>query len=79
MTDFITHDGKRIPRIVPTLRAMAPGSPAAVSAGCVCPIIDNFDGQGYRGVAGIYVVNCHCPVHRFEYWRSLNGPAATQF
>lgn len=48
----------------PTPKAYdAPGSPAAVAAGCTCAIIDNHHGAGYRGRAGVYVFTVGCPVH----------------
>lgn len=41
----------------------APGSEAAIDAGCTCPIFDNAHGRGYFGQAGIYVINASCPLH----------------
>jgi nicotinate-nucleotide adenylyltransferase len=42
----------------------APGSTAALRAGCKCPVIDNHYGRGYRGQDGIYNRNPDCPVHK---------------
>jgi len=47
----------------------APGSPEALNAGCVCPVMDNSFGRGaYLGqVAGkrctLYITNAGCPLH----------------
>lgn len=42
-----------------------PGSPAAIDAGCLCPVLDNGHGRGYMpGPTGpLYVYNEECPVH----------------
>jgi hypothetical protein len=42
-----------------------PGSESARQNGCLCPIIDNHDGKGYRGDSTVYgyVVNGECPLH----------------
>jgi len=40
-----------------------PGSRAAIEAGCICPVIDNAHGRGYRDVEGIYIYTCGCPLH----------------
>jgi len=41
----------------------APGSRAAIQAGCTCPVIDNRQGRGYMGIAGTYVYSGDCPLH----------------
>ena len=43
----------------------APGSDAAVAAGCECPIIDNHRGLGIRGPNGEvwHWRNSQCPLH----------------
>ncbi len=52
-----------------------PGSDEAVAAGCLCPVIDNGRGRGYRGGVKdeqgrtLFVFNAACPVH--------NPPAPT--
>lgn len=40
-----------------------PGSPEAVAAGCVCPVIDNHHGAGYHGHAGMFMVRVQCALH----------------
>lgn len=42
-----------------------PGSDAAVAQGCLCPVMDNEHGKGYRIILGwpAYVVNADCPLH----------------
>ena len=41
-----------------------PGSPEAVKAGCLCPVIDNCRGKGYyAGLPGDFVMNEACPLH----------------
>lgn len=46
-----------------------PGSPDAVDAGCLCPVIDNAKGAGYMGGARdehgnvVYVISADCPLH----------------
>ncbi len=46
-----------------------PGSPAAVKAGCTCPVMDNGHGRGYMGGARdkdgnvMFVMNSTCPLH----------------
>jgi len=39
---------------------MSPGSPAAVEAGCTCPVLDNAHGEGIRGA---FWINDDCPIH----------------
>jgi len=41
-----------------------PGTKEAREQGCVCPVIDNHHGQGYRGVKGIFVFRVDCPLHK---------------
>lgn len=48
---------------------LAPGSPEAVAAGCLCPVIDNCRGAGaYTDAEGHaqFWVNGECPVHAPE-------------
>lgn len=40
-----------------------PGSDAAIAIGCICPVLDNSHGQGYLGIADVYVISAECPVH----------------
>lgn len=40
-----------------------PGSDEAINKGCICPVMDNFHGQGYRGMKEIFVMNLDCPLH----------------
>ena len=46
-----------------------PGSPAAISKGCICPRIDNGHGRGYMGGVTdkdgdkMFVVVGNCPMH----------------
>lgn len=41
-----------------------PGAPAAVQAGCTCPVADNAAGQGlYVGGYLAFKVEADCPVH----------------
>ena len=50
-----------------TLVWLAPGSPAAVQAGCSCPVTDNEHGRGYHFVPGqnapTFVVFADCKLH----------------
>lgn len=41
----------------------APGSDAAIDAGCKCPVMDNGYGKGFMGIEGYYVIAEGCPVH----------------
>jgi hypothetical protein len=41
---------------------LAPGSGAAIAAGCQCPILDNAHGAGYLGL-GMYIIAEGCPIH----------------
>lgn len=46
-----------------------PGSPIAVAAGCLCPVLDNHHGAGrYRKISESsfetdFVVSIQCPLH----------------
>lgn len=46
-----------------------PGSPAAISAGCRCPVLDNAHGRGWMGGVKdergeiIFVTSSDCPLH----------------
>lgn len=41
-----------------------PGTAEAIKAGCLCPVIDNHYGKGYRGEAGVYIYSEACHIHR---------------
>lgn len=45
-----------------------PGSPAAISQGCLCPIMDNHQGNGRPSGDGTYVFihSGSCPMHGFK-------------
>lgn len=45
------------------MAAGSPGSPQARERGCRCPVLDNANGRGYRGIRGVYVYSSACPVH----------------
>lgn len=40
-----------------------PGSIEAVSKGCICAVIDNGHGRGFRGDPNVFVYTVGCPVH----------------
>jgi len=40
-----------------------PGSTAARLLGCVCPVIDNGHGRGFRGNPDVFVRMLACKVH----------------
>lgn len=40
-----------------------PGSIEAVRSGCLCPIIDNCHGKGFRPIPDTFVVSSLCPYH----------------
>lgn len=40
-----------------------PGTLAAVTAGCLCPVLDNAHGFGYLAQEGNYVMRLDCPLH----------------
>jgi hypothetical protein len=43
-----------------------PGSPAAIKAGCTCPVIDNAHGHGIRinsSEPPVFWHNSECPLH----------------
>lgn len=40
-----------------------PGSTEALDLGCTCPVLDNHQGHGYRGQAGVFIYAMNCPVH----------------
>lgn len=48
---------------------MTPGSPYAIAHGCICPRLDNANGQGYMGGAKdkegkpMFWINQDCPIH----------------
>lgn len=40
-----------------------PGSDAAISIGCICPVLDNGHGNEELGRIRGFYVNVECPVH----------------
>lgn len=40
-----------------------PGTWAARDIGCICAVIDNHYGAGYRGQEGVFLYRADCPVH----------------
>lgn len=42
-----------------------PGSPAAVEAGCLCPVYDNHHGEGRPagGFQALFWITLDCPLH----------------
>jgi len=40
-----------------------PGSPEAVTKGCICPILDNSSGKGYMGMTNVFSINLDCFLH----------------
>ena len=44
----------------------SPGSQEALDQDCICPVIDNYYGEGYMGQPGIFVYNMECLVHVAE-------------
>jgi hypothetical protein len=40
-----------------------PGSDAAITLGCKCPVMDNGRGRGYMGIKGLFVYSGECPIH----------------
>jgi hypothetical protein len=40
-----------------------PGSNTARDLGCICPVLDNWHGLGYMGIAGVFVYSYDCPLH----------------
>ncbi len=42
-----------------------PGSPEAMEAGCLCPVIDNHYGRGF--LPGQFVMVEGCPLHDESY------------
>lgn len=43
-----------------------PGSPEAVAAGCVCPILDNCYGRGYMNQKNVFSINVDCIIHNYS-------------
>mgnify|MGYP001620046777 CR=1 FL=1 len=39
-----------------------PGSPEAIKAGCLCPVVDNAHGKGWMG-SGEFWMSEDCPLH----------------
>ena len=50
-----------------------PGSPEAKLEGCRCPRIDNHNGRGYHGQAGVFVIDERCPIHA-EVFHDVHDP-----
>jgi hypothetical protein len=48
-----------------------PGSKRAYDAGCTCPVLDNAHGYGWHGMAGIFVYDGDCPLHKETVWKLL--------
>ena len=51
----------------------SPGSDAAIERGCICPVMDNARGAGWRYIPGkprVFVINEGCPLH--DEW--VHGP-----
>jgi hypothetical protein len=44
---------------------LAPGSAAAIAAGCNCPIYDNAHGKGWL-CSGLYIMRDDCPIHGYK-------------
>lgn len=45
---------------------MRPGTTEAIRAGCLCPVMDNGYGRGWRYVPGresSYIYSSKCPIH----------------
>ena len=40
-----------------------PGSDEAILMGCICPVIDNNHGGGWRGDPNTFAIDRTCPVH----------------
>lgn len=62
-------------RVTDQLCVPAPGSDAALDAGCRCPVLDNGHGRGFPGGDGKtqYWVNAGCPMHSNPTWEFLSG------
>lgn len=55
-----------------------PGSDAAISMGCKCPVVDNSRGRGYMGMAGVYVHSGVCKVHSQDFHKLSQSLAASE-
>ena len=44
-----------------------PGSEEAIKQGCICPVIDNYYGEGYMMQDGVFVIVQGCPLHDPDY------------
>jgi hypothetical protein len=51
---------------------ITPGSHAAILAGCICPVIDNNHGDGYRGKPDQFMVRGDCPLHAEKSKRGVS-------
>lgn len=40
-----------------------PGTTEAVILGCLCPVVDNHHGQGYKGRKDSFIYDDRCKVH----------------
>ncbi len=51
-----------------------PGSPGAVEAGCICPVIDNHHGDGRPVGDGLqWVMDERCPLHGDQTERNASA------
>lgn len=53
---------------MPEVAEPKPGTDAALSAGCLCPVIDNHFGRGRYGAGAVYgwLLHPSCPLHGGE-------------
>lgn len=47
-----------------------PGSKEAIKLGCICPVYDNSNGEGYMGMKDIFVYTEGCKVHGLKKVKS---------
>ena len=48
-----------------------PGSCEAIKKGCLCPVLDNHHGEGYRGRKDVFIRNGDCPLHDKKWLTQL--------